>query len=88
MLVSKQVVDTPRKGAWYTRVNQSGFIPPQPKPQRVVIGTMTAQEYKEQGHIFNGHGNLLELAKKDIDKLKGDASSVSVSFSQDRIDIN
>lgn len=71
-------------------MNQSGFIPTQAKPQRVVIGTMTAQEYKEQGHIFNGRGNLLELAKTDLDKSKEQAKSVSVSvsFSQDRININ
>tara|TARA_R110001583_G_scaffold174017_6_gene328256 strand:+ start:1378 stop:1554 length:177 start_codon:yes stop_codon:yes gene_type:complete len=56
MSVSKQSVDTPHKNSWYSQVNSPGFIPRSAKPQRVVIGTMTAQEYKEQGYIFNGRG--------------------------------
>jgi hypothetical protein len=56
MATPKQTVDTPQKNAWFTQVQQSGFVPPQVKPHRVVIGTMTAKQYKEEGYIFNGRG--------------------------------
>ena len=50
----KQKVDTPRKNAWHTQVNKENFIPEQEKPDRVVIRTINAAEYRELAPIFNG----------------------------------
>lgn len=54
--MKKQTVDTPRKGSWHTQVNQPGFIPQKPAPQRVILRTVSAKEGLELSAIFNGRG--------------------------------
>ncbi|MCP4260221.1 MAG: hypothetical protein GY774_22290 [Planctomycetes bacterium] len=56
MASNKNTVDTPRKGSWYTQVNQPGFIPSRPKPQSVKLRTISAAEYRELQPVFNGRG--------------------------------
>ncbi len=52
----KQTVDTPRTGSWHTQVNQPGFVPQRPAPQRVTIRTVSAKEGRELSAILNGRG--------------------------------
>lgn len=51
---AKTRVDTPQKGAWYTQVNTPGFIPERKAPDRVVLRTISAEEYHELAPILNG----------------------------------
>lgn len=57
--MAKVQVDTPRKGAWHTKVNQPGFVSPAKEKKGVVIRTIGADEYAELAPILNGptHAN-------------------------------
>lgn len=46
-MCKKQVVDTPREGAWYLVVNSAGFMKTVPKPKPLVLSRLSLEEYRK-----------------------------------------